>query len=94
MDERANRAGCDALTRCALTLQENRHSHKLRDGEVVVFLRVDSEQWQCRYKLKDMGWVRRATRTRNLEVAIERACDWYDEARYRLRAGIAPELKP
>ena len=75
------------------TLRENRPSHKLRDGEVVVFLRVESEQWQRRYRLKDIGWVRRATRTRNLEVAIERACDWYDEARYRLRAGLAPELK-
>ena len=77
----------------ALTLRENRPSHKLRDGEVVMFLRIDSEQWQCRYRLKDIGWVRRTTRTRNLEVAIECACDWYDEARYRLRAGLAPELK-
>ena len=58
-----------------------------------MFLSTDSEQWQCRYRLKDIGWVRRTTRTRNLEVAIERACDWYDEARYRLRAGLAPEIK-
>lgn len=75
------------------TLRANKPTFKLRDGEVVVFLRVESEQWHCRYRLKDMGWVRRTTRTRNLEVAIERACDWYDEARYRLRAGLAPELK-
>lgn len=77
----------------SLTLQTNRPSIKLRDGEVVVFLRTDSEQWQCRYRLKDIGWVRRTTRTRNLEVATEQACDWYDEARYRLRAGLAPEIK-
>jgi integrase len=77
----------------SLTLRENKPTVKLRDGEVVVFIRIQSEQWQCRYRLKELGWVRRTTRTRNLELAIERACDWYDEARYRLRAGLAPEIK-
>ena len=77
----------------SLALTENRPRIKLRDGEVAVYLRTDSRHWQCVYKLKDIGTVRRTTGTCSLEVAIERACDWYDEARYRLRAGLAPEIK-
>jgi hypothetical protein len=77
----------------SLALTENRPRIKLRDGEVAIYLRTYSRHWQCVYKLKDIGSVRRTTGTSNLEVAIERACDWYDEARYRLRAGLAPEVK-
>lgn len=76
-----------------LTLSTNAQTVKLRDGEVVVFKRTQSEQWQCRYRLKELGLIRRTTGTANLEVAIETACDWYDEARYRMRAGLAPEIK-
>jgi len=83
----------NSISTKSLTLTEKRARIKLRDGEVVVFLRTQSQQWQCRYRLKDIGWVRRTTQTQNLETAIERACDWYDEARYRLRAGLAPEMK-
>jgi hypothetical protein len=77
----------------SLALTANRPRIKLRDGEVAIYPRIDSQHWQCVYKLKDIGTVRRTTGTSNLEVAIERACDWYDEARYRMRAGLAPEIK-
>ena len=66
---------------------------KLRDGEVVLFRRAGTTAWQCRYRLKDYGWIRRSTRTANIEVATQQACEWYDEARYRQRAGLAPEVK-
>ena len=82
-----------ANTTPSLTLSTNTEAVKLRDGEVIVYKRSQSVQWQCRYRLKELGWIRRTTRTQNLEVAIERACDWYDEARYRMRAGLAPEVK-
>lgn len=77
----------------SLTLSTKSQTVKLRDGEVIVFKRSQSVQWQCRYRLKELGWIRRTTRTESLEIAIERACDWYDEARYRMRAGLAPEVK-
>jgi len=77
----------------SLTLSTNARTVKLRDGEVIVFKRTQSVQWQCRYRLKELGWIRRTTATQSLEIAIERACDWYDEARYRMRAGLAPEVK-
>ena len=68
-------------SKSALTLRENKPIVKLRDGEVVVFTRIQSQQWQCRYRLKELGWIRRTAGTQNLESAIELACDWYDEAR-------------
>lgn len=66
---------------------------KLRDGEVVLYKRAGTTAWQCRYRLKEHGWVRRSTRTANVEIATEKACEWYDEARYRQRLGLAPEVK-
>jgi integrase len=66
---------------------------KLRDGEVVLYRRSGINKWHCRYKLPDYGWIRRSTNTANIEDATRRACDWYDEARFRQRMGLAPELR-
>lgn len=66
---------------------------KLRDGEVVLYRRAGTTAWQCRYKLKEYGWIRRSTKTASIEIATETACERYDEARYRQRAGLAPEVK-
>ena len=61
----------------------------LRDGEVIVYRRSRSLLYQCRYKLADGAWVRQTTGKAALEHAIARACDLYDEARYRQRLGLA-----
>ena len=61
----------------------------LRDGEVVVFRRGHSPFWQCRYRLPTLGWVRTSTRQAALENAVRVACDYYDEARFRQRLGLA-----
>jgi len=61
----------------------------LRDGEVVVFRRGHSPFWQCRYRLQTLGWVRTSTRQAALENAVRVACDYYDEARFRQRLGLA-----
>jgi integrase len=61
----------------------------LRDGEVVVYRRSRSLLYQCRYKLSDGTWLRQSTGKAALEHAIARACDMYDEARYRQRLGLA-----
>lgn len=66
---------------------------KLRDGEVVLYRRSGINKWHCRYKLPDYGWIRRSTNTANIEDATRRACDWYDEARFRQRMGLTPELR-
>ena len=61
----------------------------LRDGEVVVYRRSRSLLYQCRYKLADGTWHRQSTGRASIEHAIARACDLYDEARYRQRLGLA-----
>ena len=61
----------------------------LRDGELVVYHRSRSLLYQCRYRLADGSWTRQTTGKAALEHAIARACDIYDEARYRQRLGLA-----
>ena len=61
----------------------------LRDGELVVYRRSRSLLYQCRYRLADGSWTRQTTGKAALEHAIARACDIYDEARYRQRLGLA-----
>lgn len=65
------------------------NSIRLRDGEVVVYRRTRSLIYQCRYKLADGTWHRRSTGKAALEHAIARACDLYDESRYRQKLGLA-----
>lgn len=61
----------------------------LRDGELVLYRRSRSLLYQCRYKLSDGTWHRRSTGKASLEHAIAKACDLYDESRYRERLGLA-----
>lgn len=61
----------------------------LRDGELVVYRRERSLLYQCRFKLPDGKWHRQSTGKASVEEAIARACDICDEARYRLRLGLA-----
>ncbi|MFY9437661.1 MAG: integrase, partial [Burkholderiaceae bacterium] len=61
----------------------------LRDGEVVLYRRRHSLQYQCRYKLADGTWRRRSTAKASLELAAHAACELYDEARFRQRLGLA-----
>ncbi|MGA0926663.1 MAG: integrase, partial [Burkholderiaceae bacterium] len=50
----------------------------LRDGEVVLYRRRHSLQYQCRYKLADGTWCRRSTAKASLELAALAACELYD----------------
>lgn len=61
----------------------------LRDGELILYRRSRSLLYQCRYKLIDGSWTRRTTGKASLEHAIARACDLYDESRYRQKLGLA-----
>ncbi len=53
-----------------------------RDGEVVLYKRLDSKIWQARFKLRDSKWQRISTKQRNLEYATQAACEAYDRARF------------
>ena len=61
----------------------------LRDGELVLYRRERSLLYQCRFKLPNGQWQHQSTGKASIEQAIARACDIYDEARYRLRLGLA-----
>ncbi|MGF1456270.1 MAG: hypothetical protein ACFB6R_12955 [Alphaproteobacteria bacterium] len=62
----------------------------IRGGDVVLFYRGDSPNIHCRLrKPKVGGWVQRSTKTKCLEVAIERAEEWHDDLRFKERYGLA-----
>ena len=61
----------------------------LRDGEVVLYRRSSSPLYQCRFKLADGSWYRVSTRKASVESAVSRACEMYDEIRFRQRLGLA-----
>ena len=63
-------------------------THHLRDGEVVLYLRPDSQVWQVRYKLYDRKWRCVSTRHRQLEWAKKAAGEIYDRARFRQEEGL------
>lgn len=54
----------------------------LRDGDVVLYKRENSDKWQARYKLSDSKWHRISTKERNLDFASKMACEAYDRARF------------
>ncbi len=73
----------------ALNIFVNPKQLHLRDGEVVLYRRRHSLQYQCRFKLADGTWCRRSTAKASLELAAYAACELYDEARFRQRLGLA-----
>lgn len=63
-------------------------SHRLRDGEVVLYQRKNSSVWQMRYQLYDRVWRRMSTKHHQLAWAIKAACEIYDRARFRESEGL------
>ena len=53
----------------------------LRDGDVVLYKRENSEKWQARYKLRNK-WHRISTKERNADFAGKVACEEFDRARF------------
>lgn len=54
----------------------------LRDGDVVLYKRENSDKWQARYKLGNKKWERISTKERNVDWAGKVACEAYDRARF------------
>ena len=59
-----------------------------RDGNVVLFLRSDSEKYQARIKLESGKWKRFGTGTKNIKEASSIACKRFDELQYKLDNNI------
>ena len=62
---------------------------RYRDGNVVLFLRSDSERHQARCKLPTGKWKRFATGESNIKKASRIACDKYDELKVLSKRKIA-----
>lgn len=66
-----------------------------RDGAVVLYKRERSNKWQARIKVgKGKGsWKRIATSESNVKKAAEIACEKYDEHKFRVKIGLAPDSR-
>lgn len=65
----------------------------LRDGEVVLYKRDDSSQWQVRFQLYDRKWYRQSTKHVALDYAARAACEIYDEARFKEKYFIPQTIR-
>lgn len=66
-------------------------SMKLRDGEVTLFHRTDSKNWQAEIRLPDGGRQTVSLRTANEEIAKERAIKMHDEIYFRHKMGLSSQ---
>lgn len=61
---------------------------KLRDGEVVLYKRKDSDKWQARFLTPNRTWQRISTKKVRIDDAKVVACEEYDRARFRDDEGL------
>ena len=59
--------------------------HHYRDGNVVLYKRDRSNKWQARVKLPNGKWKRISTKTNDIRLAKDIACDQYDDFRFRVK---------
>lgn len=62
---------------------------KIRDGEVVLYKRPNSSNWQARLKLPNGKWHRISTKRSNIDEAKRIAGKKYDWARFREQEGLS-----
>ena len=62
---------------------------RLIDGEVTVYKRPQSAQWQCRFKLANNKWHSASTGTDELTEARRNAIVLYETVRIKIDAGLA-----
>jgi len=61
---------------------------KLRDGEVTLYTRADTKNWQVGFRLPGGGRKQESLGTRNKAVAKERALERHDDLRARHKFGL------
>ena len=54
----------------------------MRDGNITLYKRERSKQWQMRFRLFDKKWHRVSTGYEDLEYSKKKAGDIYDRARF------------
>ena len=66
---------------------------RLLQGELTLFKRPKSQQWQCRFKLPNGQWHAASTATEDLDVAQTQAVAIYETVKIKIGAGLAVTTK-
>jgi integrase len=66
---------------------------RLLQGELTLFKRPKSHQWQCRFKLPNGEWHSASTATEDLDAAQTQAVVIYETVKIKISAGLAVTSK-
>jgi integrase len=66
---------------------------RLLQGELTLFKRPNSHQWQCRFKLPNGEWHAASTATEDLDIAQTQAVAIYETVKIKISAGLAATTK-
>jgi hypothetical protein len=66
---------------------------RLLQGELTLFKRSKSHQWQCRFKLPNGQWHSASTATEDLDVAQTQAISIYETVKIKISTGLAVTSK-
>ena len=66
---------------------------RLLRGELTLFKRHKSRQWQCRFKLPTGQWHTASTATEDIDVAQTQAIAIYETVKIKIGAGLAVTTK-
>ncbi len=65
----------------------------LLKGQLTLFRRPNSRQWQCRFKLPNGQWHTASTATEDLDAAQTQAISIYETVKIKISAGLAVTTK-
>jgi len=66
---------------------------RLLQGELTLFKRPKSHQWQCRFKLPNGQWHSASTAREDLDAAQTQAISIYETVKIKISAGLAVVIK-
>lgn len=66
---------------------------RLLQGELTLFKRPKSHQWQCRFKLPNGQWHAASTATEDIDTAQIQAISIYETVKIKISAGLAVTTK-
>jgi len=68
-------------------------THSLLKGQLTLFRRANSNNWQCRFKLANGQWHAASTNTEDLDVAQTQAIAIYEAVKVKVGAGLSAVTK-
>lgn len=68
-------------------------THSLLKGQITLFRRANSNNWQCRFKLANGLWHAASTNTEDLSLAQTQAIAIYEAVKAKVGSGLSPVTK-